>query len=157
MCVKIDDKILNKVTLEAQTNPRGRKHYNFHKDYGETVQRLINAIEPGSYIRPHTHVNPDKLEIFMVLRGCFVVLIFDDSGSIKEHYVLDSNTGKYGIEIQPGTIHMIASLESGSVAYEIKNGPFDPSTDKNFADWAPEEGSPESKSYLDNLLKQVNI
>ena len=39
--------------------------------------------------------------------------------------------------------------------YEIKEGPYNPDTDKKFANWAPEEYTDESKIYLDKLKKAL--
>jgi cupin fold WbuC family metalloprotein len=152
--IPIDKKILDRLVSEARNNPRRRKHYNFHKSYDEPVQRLLNAIEPDSYIRPHMHKNPDKTEIFLVLRGSFLVITFNEDGSIANRNILKVDEEQYGVEISPGIYHTIISLEPGSVAYEIKNGPFDVSVDKKFASWAPEEGTEEGLSYIKSLKKE---
>ena len=47
----------------------------FH-EFDEHVQRMLNAVEPGSYVRPHRHVNPVKPEAFVVLRGSVLVVRF---------------------------------------------------------------------------------
>ncbi|NTU50093.1 MAG: cupin fold metalloprotein, WbuC family, partial [Desulfobulbaceae bacterium] len=44
---------LDHLTLEAETGIRLRQHRNIHTDYQEPCQRLFNAIETHSYIRPH--------------------------------------------------------------------------------------------------------
>ena len=38
-----------------------------------------------------------------------------------------------------------------TVIFEIKIGPYDPTTDKNFALWAPEEDSPKVAEFLLSL------
>jgi len=153
--IPIDSKLINTLVPVARNNERGRKHHNFHKSYQEPVQRLLNAIEPGSYIRPHRHSDPDKTEIFMILEGRFLVILFNESGKVSDHIILDRNTGIHGVEISPGEYHTIAALETGSVAYEIKNGPFNAETDKKFAPWAPEEGTAEGYQYLQALIRKL--
>jgi hypothetical protein len=54
-------------------------------------------------------------------------------------------------EVPAGTWHALVALERGSVFFETKPGPYVPLTDKDFAPWAPEEGSEEAGEYLDNL------
>jgi hypothetical protein len=49
----------------------------------------------------------------------------------------------------------VISLEAGSVFYEAKPGPFDPSHKSDMAPWAPEEGSPEAAAYLQGLVDLV--
>ncbi len=152
--IRIEESLLDKTAAEAISNPRKRKNYNFHPDYEAPLQRLLNAIEPGSYIRPHLHSDPDKNEIFIVLRGRFLVVEFDRAGNIRESMLLDVSKGQFGAEIPPSTYHMLISLETGSVAYEFKEGPFIPSNAKSFAPWAPPEGSEAAQEYLDNILEQ---
>ncbi len=62
-----------------------------------------------------------------------MAIIFDASGNITDHAILDSREGKYGIEIPEKDYHMLLLLEPGSVAYEIKEGPYRPFTTKNYA------------------------
>ncbi len=39
-----------------------------------------------------------------------------------------------------------------TVLFEVKPGPFDPKTDKEFAPWAPAEGSAEDEMFMSQLL-----
>jgi len=155
--IKINDDFLDKTSSIAKESPRMRMNYNFHPRLEDPISRMLNAMEPGTYIHPHKHENPDKFEVFLALRGRFVVFIFDDSGNITDHAILDPREGKYGVEIPERTYHCLASLETGSVAYEIKEGPYTLLTSKSFAPWAPAEGDPAAKEYLDSLLKKVGI
>jgi cupin fold WbuC family metalloprotein len=155
MIRRIDNSLLDNLCQEAEENRRKRKHLNFHSSYEEPVQRLLNAIEPGSYIRPHMHKDPDKIEIFIALKGRFMVFIFDDHGTVTDRIELVPAGEVMGLELAPGTWHTIAALEKGSVAYEVKNGPYVETTDKNFAKWAPEEGTEEGTEYLNYLLNSV--
>jgi cupin fold WbuC family metalloprotein len=155
--IHINKQLLDSVSSEARSIPRRRKNYNFHKEYSDTLQRLLNAMEPMSYIQPHKHENPDKREAFIALRGRILVVEFDEQGNILDHIILDPLNGVYGAEIPERTFHTIISLETGSVAYELKDGPYIPIDDKNFASWAPPESSPNASSYLEDLLRQLNI
>jgi cupin fold WbuC family metalloprotein len=42
-------------------------NYNFHESLDDPINRLINAMEPETYLRPHRHKNPDKNEVFLLL------------------------------------------------------------------------------------------
>ncbi len=153
--IKIDDNFLDTTSFKAKDSPRLRMNYNFHPRHEDPLHRMLNAMEPGTYIQPHKHEDPDKFEIFLALRGRFVVIIFDASGNITDHTILDARQGKYGVEIPEKTYHILISLEPGSVAYEIKEGPYSLSTAKNFARWAPAEGDPKVKDYLNSLLEKI--
>ncbi|MFH0867241.1 MAG: WbuC family cupin fold metalloprotein, partial [Bacteroidota bacterium] len=153
--IKIQESLLCSLTEEARKNPRRRKNHNFHKEDSDTLQRMLNALEPSTYVRPHKHVNPDKREVFVLLKGKIVVVEFDDNGNISDRIILDNSKGNYAVEITPGSWHTVISLESGSVYYEVKDGPYDPVSDKVFADWSPVEDAQEAKLYLDNLKKEI--
>lgn len=71
----IDKQLLDKTSEQAKQSPRLRMNYNFHERLDDPVNRLLNAMEPGSYIRPHRHLDPDKDEIFLLLRGKAVVFL----------------------------------------------------------------------------------
>lgn len=146
--IKINETLLIETSQKAKKSPRRRMNFNFHKEDAATLQRMLNAFEPDTYIHPHKHENPDKVEVFLVLRGRILVVEFDDAGNITEHIVLDAKNGNYGAEIAARTWHTIISLEEGSVAYEVKDGPYNVSVDKNFAVWAPSENNdPDSDAY----------
>ena len=155
--IKIDDNFLDKTSSQAKVSPRLRMNYNFHPRLEDPISRMLNAMEPGTYIHPHKHENPDKFEVFLALRGRFVVFIFDNFGDITDHAILDARDGSYGVEIPERTYHSLASLEIGSVAYEIKEGPYSLLTSKSFASWAPAESDPGAKEYLEKLLQKVGI
>jgi len=43
----------NELTAKYLDNPRKRQHGNIHESYEDPYQRFLNALNPGSYIRPH--------------------------------------------------------------------------------------------------------
>ncbi len=155
--IKIDSSLLEMVSSMAKQSARLRMNYNFHKEYSDTLQRLLNAIEPGSYLRPHKHENPDKREVFTVLRGKVLVVEFDPEGNITDYMVLEPSAGSFGAEIPERTFHCIMALEPGTVVYEVKDGPYSPIDDKNFAAWAPREGDPGCVDYMDGILIRVGL
>jgi cupin fold WbuC family metalloprotein len=152
--IKITDDFLNQTSDKAKQSPRLRVNHNFH-ELEEPVNRMLNALEPDTYIQPHKHENPDRFEVFLILRGKIAVVTFDDLGNISDHSTLDPHTGNYGVEIPPKTYHTIVALESGSVAYEIKEGPYITSTAKIFAPWAPAESDVDAAAYLQNLINKI--
>lgn len=154
--IKLTDDFLDKASEEARKSARLRINYNFHQ-LKDPVNRMLNALEPGTYIQPHKHENPDKFEVFLALRGKFAVIIFDDDGNITDTSVLEPEKGNYGVEIPPKTYHTLIALESGSVAYEIKEGPYVPAIAKNFAPWAPAENEKDAQLYLQNLIIQSGV
>lgn len=152
----IDKQLLDRTSEAAKQSPRLRMNYNFHEDTDDLLNRLMNAIEPDSYIRPHRHQNPDKEEIFFLLRGKAAFFLFDDEGNITDKLILSPSEGVYGAEIAPGIWHCLLVLEPDTVVYEIKRGPFAPLSPENFASWSPSvEDTVAVKKYMDYLRSMV--
>lgn len=154
---------LDKLTQEAELNPRLRQHWNIHNDYQEPCQRLLNAIEPSSYIRPHCHDSQQGAETIIAIRGHMALISFDNRGEIEkvqqfcsEKYAYESDA-LVGLEIPSGKWHTVISLVKGSVLLEVKAGPFNPNASKFPASWAPEEGSEDAAAYLNSLFERVRI
>ncbi len=139
---QIDATLLDSLTRKAADSARKRMNYNLHPAPDDPVQRLCNAIEPGTYIRPHRHAGPPTWEVFIMLRGAAVLLFFDDRGEVIERTVLSAGGDVVAAEIAPGTWHTMASLEPGTVFFEVKQGPYVPPSGQNVAAWSPAEGMP---------------
>ena len=120
----IDKQLLDDLTAQAKTSPRLRMNYNFHQSLEDKCHRMLNAVEPGTNIPIHRH--PDKDESFVVLRGKVRSTTYNDDGSVIESVVLCPEDGLYGVDIPKGVWHKLESLESGSVVFECKEGPFVP-------------------------------
>ncbi len=150
---------LDQLVMQAECSPRLRQHQNIHMDFDEPCQRLFNAIEPGSYIRPHRHASVPRNELLVAIRGLMALVTFDDEGRVQQ--VVRFGSEKYGLdmavglEVAPTTWHTVLALVPGSVLLEVKAGPFDPAQPKNLADWAPAEGSERVSKYLSDLRQCV--
>lgn len=152
----INRALLDRVSAEAAQHPRRRMNHNFHR-HEEPVQRFLNAIEPGSYVRPHRHSDPPRWELFICLRGRGASLIFDDAGHITTVHHLDTERGEYGVEIPSRAWHTILSLQPGSVFLEIKEGPFEPKHAGVFAPWSPAPDDPAVTAFVASLEAACRI
>ena len=130
---------LARLAVEAQAAPRRRKNRNLHARLDDPVQRLLNALEPGTYVRPHRHAAPAKWELLTILSGRAALLVFSDDGVVRQRVDLDRDVPV--VEIPPATWHTLAALAPGTVLLEVKPGPYEPTAPADFAGWAPEEGS----------------
>ena len=139
---------LDALSRAALANPRRRQHLNLHADYTDHCQRLFNAVEPDSYIRPHRHTDPPKPECFVAVRGRLQLLLFDDAGNVTERIDLAPAGPVVATDLAAGVWHTILALEAGSIFFEAKPGPYVALSDKDFAPWAPAEGSVMSRHYL---------
>ncbi len=155
--IKIDKNLLMEIGDNSGKAKRKRAHHTFHKTDSDLLQRMLNAMQPGTYLQPHKHENPDKREVFIALTGKLLVVEFDESGFITDHMILDPAKNEYAAEIAPRTFHTVICLEPNSIAYELKDGPYNPIDDKNFASWAPREGQEDCDDYIQKILGQLNI
>lgn len=116
--------ILDKLCEEAKNSPRLRMNYNLHESFNDSVQRMFNAIEPGSIIPVARH--PYSNETLILLRGKLRVIIYNDKKVVIENVVLDIKAGNIGYHIPKGVWHCVESLETGTVLFETREGPYVP-------------------------------
>lgn len=147
----ITQAMLSALTLEAKAHPRRRKNRNFHADNSAPAHRLLNALEPDSYVRPHRHLDASKDETIVALKGRFGVVMFDAAGRIMEQAVISPEGACVGVNIAHGTFHSIVALDPGSVFFEAKAGPYVPIVAAELAEWAPSEGDAAAVGYLSGL------
>ncbi len=151
--VSIDLELIQSKACDARHRPRRREIHIFHEGDADPLQRMLNAIQPGSYIRPHRHLDPPKSESVILLQGMLGYVSFRDDGTPDEErsLLLDRERGVYGCDIRPGVWHTIFALVPDTVVFEVKPGPYSAANDKDFASWAPQEYSPESATFLARL------
>jgi len=123
--LKIDDELLDKVSEGAKVSPRLRMNYNLHHSLEAPVQRLMNALEPGTILPVHKHSNTD--ETYIVLRGSIRVMFYNRNKEMRENFILDPCDGNYGVNIPAGVFHTVEVLSKGTVIFEVKEGPYAPS------------------------------
>jgi len=140
--------LLAALSLEAAQVPRRRKNRNLHGSDAARANRLLNAMEPDSYVRPHRHMDPEKSETIIALQGSFGLVLFDTLGAVVSRDVIARVGPAPGFDIPYGTFHTLVALESGSVFFEAKAGPYMPLGAAEMAAWAPPEGTPDAQAYL---------
>jgi cupin fold WbuC family metalloprotein len=142
--------LLTDLCAEAATTVRKRKNYNFH-EHPERVQRFLNVLQPGTYVRPHCHDRTDGVngfEFFLVLQGAIGMFVLNSAGDVVRSERLDANGEARGIELAEGLYHTLVVLEPDSVIFELKEGPYQASTDKDFLQMFPPEGSAECEKWV---------
>jgi len=120
----IDKQLIDEVSRQAKQSDRLRMNHNFHQSLDEKCHRFLNAVEPGTKVEIHRH--PTKDESFVLLRGKVRVTTYNDDGTVRESVILCPEEGLYGVDIPKNVWHNVESLESGSVFFECKEGPFVP-------------------------------
>jgi cupin fold WbuC family metalloprotein len=149
--------LMNEAIALSRQSPRRRIILPLHPSAGDNLHRMLNAIQPGSYIPPHRHSAPPKAESIVVLKGGIACLTFDEAGRITQRYRLGVNQPLFGIDIHAGIFHTFIALEEDTVVFEVKPGPYEKALDKDFAPWAPREGTAEAPAYLESLHRHANV
>lgn len=125
----ITTELLNSISSEAKNSPRLRKNFNLHNSLDDKVHRFFNAMEPGTKVPIHRHQYTE--ETFMLVRGKLRVVFYDEEKNIIEDTILSTEEGKYGVHIPKGVWHWVEILESGTVTFEVKEGPYEPLGDED--------------------------
>lgn len=125
MQIKIDNALLDSLTEQAKASPRLRMNYDLRNSSEDTSQRMLNAIEPGSFVPIHRHRNTS--ETVVVLRGRVVEEFYDELERICSATYEVSPCGPVcALNIPAGQWHTLRSLESGTVILEVKDGAYEP-------------------------------
>jgi cupin fold WbuC family metalloprotein len=141
--------MLDELAAKAAASPRLRTHHNLHESPADAVQRYFIVAARDSYFRPHRH--PTKGETALVLRGRLDVVTFDSSGAIVARHAMGEGAPSFGYETPPGTWHTLVVHSASTAFFEVKEGPYDPATIVESAPWAPAEGDPKARAYLEWL------
>lgn len=122
--MKITQAILDKLTAEAKASPRLRMNYDLRNSDADQSQRMLNALEPGTVLPIHRHTK--TTEVVVILRGKAVQYLYDDNGNETGQILLEAGGECPGMSIERGQWHRIECLESGTVIFEAKDGPYEP-------------------------------
>lgn len=133
---RIEARDLDALSAEARQHARRRMNRNLHR-MEEPIHRLLNAMEPDSYVAPHRHLAAPRGETLLLLRGRGAVLLFDDAGGVREKIVLSPAGPTHVVELPPDAWHTLLALEPGTVWFEVKQGPYVPPAATDVAAWAP--------------------
>ena len=120
----IDSLLLDKLTAQAKESPRLRMNLDLRNSDGDSSQRMLNAIEPGSVVPIHRHQKTS--ETVVVLRGRVVEEYYSSEGALEASYELAAGGPVCALNIPAGQWHTLRALESGTVILEMKDGVYEP-------------------------------
>lgn len=125
----IDTNLLDTVSAAAKSSERLRMNHNFHETLEAPCQRMLNALEPGTFVPIHRHIH--TAETYILLRGKLKIFFYNEEKVIIEEEILDQSHGCYGVHIPAGVWHSMEVLESGTIIFETKDGPYTPITEQD--------------------------
>ena len=120
----IDKKIFDELSAQAKVSSRLRMAKDLRNSPDDQSQRMLNALEPGTVMPIHRHLASS--ETVIILRGRIRWLFYDEQGRITESTELWSDGDVRMLNVEKGRWHSLECLESGSVLFEAKDGPYHP-------------------------------
>jgi len=118
----IDKQILDDLTEKAKQSPRLRCNLDLRNSAEDNSQRMLNALEPGTVMPIHRH--KETSETCICIRGHFEEYFYDDKGNLTD--TIDMVPGGVVLNIEKGQWHSLKCLESGTILFEAKDGPYQP-------------------------------
>ena len=120
---------LDRLTEDAKNSPRLRKSLDLRTNPQDQSQRILNAFEPGTVLPIHRHRT--TAETVIIIRGSLREDFYNDRGEIVESYVLEVGGDTPVLQIPAGQWHSVECLESGTIIFEAKDGPYAPLTEED--------------------------
>ena len=130
----IDKQLLDDVSRQAQKSGRLRMNYNFHQSLEDKCHRFLNAVEPGTVMPIHRHKGSS--ETCICICGHFEEYLYGftetrsdgtpDPNSFGIVETVDMYPGGPILNIEKGQWHSLKCLESGTILFEAKDGPYHP-------------------------------
>lgn len=118
----ITKEILDELTEQAKENPRLRQSLDLRNSADDQSQRMLNALEPGTVMPIHRHRTTS--ETCICIRGHFEEYFYDENGNLTD--TIDMVPRGVVLNIEKGQWHSLKCLESGTVLFEVKDGPYHP-------------------------------
>jgi len=123
--MKITQAMLNGLTEQAKASERLRMNLDLRNSDTDGSQRMLNAIEPESFLPIHRHQKTS--ETMVCLRGKLRVEYYDElERTCTESFILEPNGMNVAVSIPIGIWHTVHALESGTCILEMKNGAYEP-------------------------------
>ena len=120
----ISKEILDELSEKAKASERLRCNLDLRNSVEDKSQRMLNALEPGTIMPIHRH--HASSETVVILRGKIQWVFYDEQGVETERVTLDANGDLRMLNVEKDRWHSLECLESGSVLYESKDGPYHP-------------------------------
>ena len=137
----LNDNLLSVLHGKAKENGRKRMNFDLRTTSQDTSQRMLNALEPGTKVPIHRHLNSS--ETVICLEGCLDEIFYEElpnmdaGGPIHDGETAADETcfaevarfrlcpaeKKYGIQIPQGSWHTV-EVHEPSVILEAKDGAY---------------------------------
>lgn len=122
-----DKNFICRLLESASSSERLRQNYDLRNSSADTSQRMMNALQPGTQVPIHRHI--DTAETVICVSGRLEEILYEstniDNTEFKEisRFMLCPSEGSYGMQIPAGIWHSINVIEP-SVIFEAKDGAY---------------------------------
>ncbi len=136
----INDNLLSVLHWKASENERLRINHDMRTTPEDTSQRMLNAMEPGTHVPIHRHL--DTTETAICIEGCLDWIIYEELTNVNERPIHDGELAldescfkevaryrlcprekKYGIQVPQGAWHSVEVYEPSTI-FEAKDGAY---------------------------------
>ena len=138
---QINEALLSVLHWKARESERKRMNFDLRTTDGDTSQRMLNALEPGTRVPIHRHM--DTSETVVCLEGCLDEVFYEELPNMDAGGpVHDGETAadescfaevmrvrlcprekRYGVQVPQGVWHTVVVHEP-SVIFEAKDGAY---------------------------------
>ena len=118
----VDKKVQDELSANAKENPRLSCNLDMRNSANDQSQRMLNALESGTVMPIHRHKTTS--ETCICIRGHFEEYFYGNQGNLTD--TIDMVPGGVVLNIEKGQWHSLKCLESGTVLFEAKDGPYHP-------------------------------
>jgi len=115
---------LDELTAQAKASPRLRMNFDLRNSPNDQSQRMLNALEPGTVMPIHRHRHSS--ETVVVLRGKVKWVYYNDKKEVTDTFIVAPGSDLVGLSVPMGQWHSLECLETGTVIFESKDGPYEP-------------------------------
>ena len=122
--MRIDVTLLNELTAQAKASPRLRMNFDLRNSPNDQSQRMLNALEPGTVMPIHRHRHSS--ETVVVLRGKVKWVYYNDKKEVTDTFIVAPGSDLVGLSVPMSQWHSGECLETGTVIFESKDGPYEP-------------------------------
>lgn len=122
-----DKDFISQLLVKADLSERQRQNFDLRNSDADTSQRMLNALQPGTKVPVHRHV--DTAETVICVCGKMEEIFYEsvnaDNTEFKEisRTLLCPTDGIYGMQIEAGVWHSINVIVP-SVIFEAKDGAY---------------------------------
>ena len=137
----INKDLLSDLHDKAAASDRLRMNFDLRTSPEDTSQRMLNALQPGTYVPIHRHLKTS--ETVICLEGCLDWIFYDElpnldaGGPIHDGEIAQDETcfvetarirvcpreGVYGIQVPKGAWHSVIVHEPSTI-FEAKDGAY---------------------------------